>query len=82
MSIWDRYKRSANGSVVLAAIALGRDLMEDDPANFKRGYTADNAFLAVRDAADAAGDVFTDEEEATIKGGLRSREIASQGLSS
>ena len=33
----------------VAAIAFARDLMEDDPKNFKRGYTRENAILAAQE---------------------------------
>lgn len=35
-----------------AAAALAFDLMQDDPSNFKQGYTFDNAILAALDVFD------------------------------
>lgn len=65
--IWPEHKRAAGGSKVLAAITIGRGLMAGDPATFKQGYTAENAFLAVVDLASLHDDTFTTDEENTIK---------------
>lgn len=45
----DDWLRATAGNVPAAATNVARGLMRDDPETFKRGYTPDNAFLAVRD---------------------------------
>ena len=45
----DEYLSQYGGYEDVAAIAFARDLMEDDPDNFKRGYTRENAILAAQE---------------------------------
>lgn len=46
----------------VAAIAFARDLMEDDPKNFKRGYTRENAILAAQEMFPDAIAVYWEQE--------------------
>ena len=46
MDLRDTYIADAEGNVEHAAGALAHDLMRDDPATFKRGYSEDNAVIA------------------------------------
>jgi hypothetical protein len=47
--IADNYFRLANGDRLMAARLCARDLMRGDSTQFKAGYTAENAALAVKD---------------------------------
>ena len=52
----NHYLARAKGAQHVAAAAhLAFDLMQDDPANFKQGYTFDNAILAALDVFDTVG---------------------------
>lgn len=53
---------SMYGYADVAAIALARDLMRDDPKNFKRGYTRENAILAAQEVFPEAMEVHWEQE--------------------
>ena len=45
----EQYLREHGGYEDIAAIALAKDLMRDDPATFKAGYTRENAIIAAEE---------------------------------
>jgi len=49
MPLREQYLRENGGYEDVAAIAFARDLMKDDPDNFKRGYSRENAILAAQE---------------------------------
>jgi hypothetical protein len=52
MTLWTDYLNRNSGNRVTTATEIARSLMASDPATFKRGYTADNALLAVEEMGD------------------------------
>lgn len=58
----DEYLAAHGGYGDIAAIAFARDLMEDDPKNFKRGYTRENAILAAQEMFPGAIAVYWEKE--------------------
>lgn len=58
----EKYLRECGGYEDIAAIALARDLMEDDPKTFKRGYTRENAILAAQEIFPDAIAVYWEQE--------------------
>lgn len=61
-SLHDRYLREHGGYEDIAAIAFARDLMQDDPATFKAGYTKENAILAAQEMFPGAMVVYWESE--------------------
>lgn len=61
-SIREQYLRDYHGYEDMAAIAFARDLMRDDPKNFKKGYTRENAILAAQEVFPEAIAVYWEEE--------------------
>jgi len=49
MTLEQEYLARSGDDKLGAAVALALDLMRDDPANFKRGYTLENAAWAAAD---------------------------------
>ena len=48
----DRYIATApNGAPLMGCVAFARALMAGDPARFKAGYTAENAYIATVEQA-------------------------------
>lgn len=47
------------GGIAAGAAAFARDLMRDDPATFKRGYSRDSALLTAFEAFDLEPDSAT-----------------------
>jgi len=62
MTIRDRYLMEHGGYEDVAAIAFARDLMQGDPANFKAGYTKENAIIAAQEMFPEAIDVDWERE--------------------
>lgn len=76
MSLAEQYREKIRGTVAgsdptedLVALCFARDLMKGDPAQFKAGYTAENAALA-------ALEVFPDADKVELEVSLGIREPA------
>ena len=68
--IRNHYRAAVKGQTeTAAAVALAFDLTRDDPANFKQGYTFENAVLA-------ALDVFDTVAKTDVEQGLREKIFA------
>lgn len=61
-SLREQYLRDHGGYEDIAAIAFARDLMQGDSANFKAGYTKENAILAAQEMFPNAIDVDFEKE--------------------
>lgn len=62
MNLREQYLMECGGYEDIAAIAFARDLMRDDPKNFKRGYSRENAILAAQEMFPGAMEVDWERE--------------------